>query len=122
VPDDRGDVIAEPRPERVSRGGRQPACGPVELPDGDGLVADRLLRRADRLPLGGQRQGQHKQVHRRQRGADEADRHVVGFPHAIAQVPRDGGRDSRGGDRREQQQPRLPTHVSHQAPPGNSLY
>ena len=78
VVNDRRDVAADLGPERVSGGGRQPAGRPVDLPDGNGLVADRLLRRAERLPLGCQRQGKYQQVHRRERGTDEAERHILG--------------------------------------------
>jgi len=103
------------RLERVPGGRRQAACRPVDLPDGDGLIADRLLRRADRLPLGCQRQGKDQQVHRRKRGSDEAERHVIGFPLALAQEPRDGGRDTRGAHPRQQNQPGFPAHGSHPA-------
>jgi hypothetical protein len=95
VVDDRGRVLADLVTQAAGGGGRQPGRGPVQLPYGHGLVADRLLRRADRLPLRSQGQGQYQQVHRRQRGPEEADGDVLRLELALPDQPGDGGRDDR---------------------------
>ena len=97
------------------RAGGQPGRGPLQAAQRGGLVDHALPGIRVRLPLRDQREGQHKQVDRGQRGPEEPDRHVLGLPGPVPDDGDDHRHQRDAGDRRHQHDPDL--RPQHYRPP-----